>query len=461
MRAHVPPYVPTPALTRGSPALPGSWCKCRSCDSCKQLTTPRSLLTPPPLLLGRSAPLVKSGGGAGGGRGGGGGDGRGGDGDGGSGGSGGTGRGTGSSGGSGSGGGGSSGSSSGQRDAKSNLLWKAFLSALHMLAPSFTPSGRTRLPASAEGCCPAPPNGTWQFIDVSPDMPELSASYKMAVYRQHNDIVSNFLLRGDRWEPALSQLVAEHLTAAMRQGRREDPHARPHFLDVGANVGWFTCLAAALGADVTAIEPNKINTWLIQQSLAANTQLKERVTLHNVAAAATSGDTCHMISSGNNVGDTMLVCGDLQAALERWNAWGRKQRQRVESFAPRGTLITARLDDLVKTPVDVLKIDIEGFEAFAAQGWSKIFERRRPRLVLSEYQPRTMLQNGFDPVAYLAFFVRRGYTLFACRPTVYIDTEAKLQRWLNATNWDRSYDMRMILAADLPDAAPRLRCQTQ
>lgn len=252
-----------------------------------------------------------------------------------------------------------------------------------------------------------------------------------------SDVVSSVLLRGYLWEPELTRKLRRELTRAT---------APLHILDIGANIGWFTLVAAAHGADVTAIEPSVLNAWLIRESLVANPHLAPRVTLHNVGAGPIKGGWCELISPDSNVGDTMLECGDVAAGLARWNAWGATQRAKYR-YRSRGKLRLVSIDELVTRPVDVLKIDIEGYEPLAAQGWEQLFARRKPRLIISEVQPQVMHDNGFSPSQYLTTFARMNYTLHTRTGTPALRSEAAVLRWLNRTEWRHSYDVVMTLRA--------------
>lgn len=56
------------------------------------------------------------------------------------------------------------------------------------------------------------------------------------------------------WEPKTTQYVEEHL----KEGQT--------FLDVGANVGYYSILASSLGAKVIAFEPSVNNRTLLEKN---------------------------------------------------------------------------------------------------------------------------------------------------------------------------------------------------
>ena len=126
-----------------------------------------------------------------------------------------------------------------------------------------------------------------------------------------------------------------------------------------------------------------------------------------------------------------------------------------------------RIDDLVTSRVDVIKIDVEGHELEVAKGWSALFDRSPPSLVLTEYVPSLIAKtsNTTQPLDYLRFFLQRGYTIEGSAGDSIATTEAQLVRW--SPRWMNDLVMRRARARvpqyptrKLPvEAYPRKRSQ--
>jgi FkbM family methyltransferase len=121
-------------------------------------------------------------------------------------------------------------------------------------------------------------------------------------------------------------------------------------LDVGANVGIYTLLAAKRGANVFAIEADPVNAARLRQHLKLN-GLEQRVTIFEMAASA-NAQALTLYRNPKNCGATS-VYGD------------------GESFVTQA----APIDALSLPPIDVCKMDIEGAEVAALLGMSQTFER--------------------------------------------------------------------------------------
>jgi FkbM family methyltransferase len=185
-------------------------------------------------------------------------------------------------------------------------------------------------------------------------------------------------LRSGAYEPHLTAVFERHCAPGMT------------VVDVGANLGYFTLLAARLvgpGGRVVALEPNSENCRLLLSSLRLNGI--SNVEVLPVAADKAPGWAYYSTHVGSNGG--LIDDGDL---LSR----------------PGVVVPTFRLDDLVEGPVGFLKMDVEGAEGRVVLGASRIIERDRP-IVTTELKDE-MLQrvSGRSVTDYLGYFGNLGYT---------------------------------------------------
>lgn len=168
-------------------------------------------------------------------------------------------------------------------------------------------------------------------------------------------------------------------------------------VDVGANVGWFSMLAARLVGPtgrVLAIEPNPANCRLVERSAADNGFAQ--ITVLAVAASDRSG----------------------MAALETDGSNGRMillDRAPASALSCSFVVPLEPLDELVRRAglerVDVLKIDVEGAEALVLRGASDILARHRPAIVCEVFPALMRTTAGVEPRAFLGELRRLGYRL--------------------------------------------------
>ena len=155
------------------------------------------------------------------------------------------------------------------------------------------------------------------------------------------------------------------------------------FLDVGANIGFFTSLAAHLvggNGRVIAIEPMDKNLQLIYRGIARNGHRHVRV------LACAASDARDIVSVATHSGTS------------------NGQVRMMDAGAPdRLYTQTVMLDDVLGDldRLDLAKFDIEGFEPRAWRGFRRTLERLRP-VVLTEFHPYCMRTHArVEPAEYL------------------------------------------------------------
>lgn len=193
----------------------------------------------------------------------------------------------------------------------------------------------------------------------------------------------------DQYEP----LETAVLTKLLQPGQT--------FLDIGANIGWFTLLASTLIGDaghVHAFEPRPETAHHLAKTIAIN-GLEQQVTLHRFGLADRSTEMNLTWSpTKDNPGGSRLVHGDL----------------------PDGSggacVPLRRLDDLALDACDIIKIDVEGAECIAMAGAEETVRRFRP-VILSELHASQLRDvSRCSAQDYVNAMIGRGYRCFSIEP---------------------------------------------
>jgi FkbM family methyltransferase len=169
-----------------------------------------------------------------------------------------------------------------------------------------------------------------------------------------SDIVGTYIAYFGVWEPNLTSW----LEGRLRPG--------DVFVDVGANVGYFTLLASRLvGPDgrVVAIEPFPRTNAVLRRNIAGNRT--ENVRVEDVAVWDSSGELNLFGASDRIVGGTTLD--------PDWAARWSFDTQVSVSAEPLANLLS---DDEVARAA-VLKLDVEGSELQALEGMRPLLPRLR------------------------------------------------------------------------------------
>ena len=192
-------------------------------------------------------------------------------------------------------------------------------------------------------------------------------------------------------------------------------------LDVGANIGQYSLFAAKYGCDVVAIEPFQDNILRIHK--AANLEkIQNKITLVKNALSNKRNEVKKLNEDKNNIGGQGLV-PNMEAKFEM----DRSNKYLVE---------TILFDDIVpiipriengKRRQAVLKIDIEGFEPFAFQHASVLFDELDIRVIFMEILMFHKIYKNQSPLVMhmMNFLQERNYM-----PMDFKGNKLSLIKWL-------------------------------
>lgn len=198
--------------------------------------------------------------------------------------------------------------------------------------------------------------------------------------------VSKTILLTGEWEPHVGRLILAMLAPG------------DTFLDIGANVGWFSLLAGDVFAragsgHVVAVEANPMFVPYLGASIV-DSGLSAFVTLKPYAVSDRVGLAEMSASEHGNVG------GHNIAPVEA---------------GPRHVIPCLRLDDLLgEMPrCDLIKLDIEGAEPLAMRGAVALLERHRPKVIMELNRDALAAVAGVSVGAMIELMTALDYRPFA------------------------------------------------
>jgi FkbM family methyltransferase len=201
-------------------------------------------------------------------------------------------------------------------------------------------------------------HGVKYFID--PD--DMVIAPQMIVYRQ--------------WEADLSYIF------------RSICHPNSVVVDVGANFGYFSILAANLignlqSGQVFSFEPNPKLAALLRRNAEINWSIAP-ITLHDVAVTDFGGEVILYIPKGHGANASLTAPDEFEC---------------IQVKVP-----TVRLDDALPASiaVDILKIDVEGHELSVLKGARNVIARSPNMHLIMEWSRTQMRQAGIDTNEILA-----------------------------------------------------------
>lgn len=207
--------------------------------------------------------------------------------------------------------------------------------------------------------------------------------YKMFVDARDRGLSPHLMLDGF-WEMP----VTEALMGFVRSGMT--------VVDVGANLGYFTVVLAALvgsRGSVHAVEPNPRMMTLLRRSVAVN-GFSDTVFTHDQPLSDRSGETVVLQVARELPQNASITTIDFEVS-------------------DRHTLETSTIDDLVgESDVDFIKIDAEGAELPIWRGMTRLLGRNKPLVIFMEFLPKRYEK----PDAFLADLLAAGFALSLIDP---------------------------------------------
>ncbi|XP_067670918.1 uncharacterized protein [Haliotis asinina] len=230
-------------------------------------------------------------------------------------------------------------------------------------------------------------------------------SFPICVYPPEQDkFISGALLHSGVWEP--------YITKVFKKALQKHPNAV--VLDVGANIGYYSFLAAKMGHMVVAIEPAEENVWRF----------------HKGAQLGRLTDVIYLLQnamSDRHQNITLITNKDNQGGIRVSEGTGQGE-----------TTATVTMDDLLylMRPAEVIiKIDIEGYECKAMAKSAQLFQHVHVPYIFMEWQQ--MFKHRMSNVACPPYamqqltdmLTQRGYMAHEVRTGIMMSPEECTTRW--------------------------------
>lgn len=192
-----------------------------------------------------------------------------------------------------------------------------------------------------------------------------------AVFHLHprDQVLTNVVIRDGIWEPTLTATIR----AKLQPGQT--------FIDVGANVGYYTIIASKIVGDsgrVVAFEPEPENFAILQHNVEANGC--KNVVLVQKALADKPGSLTLMLSSKNKGAHSLF------------------HTQEIDDHPDTVQVDTVRLDDWLRehqVRPDLVKIDTEGAEGIIVEGMSETLRNNGRLQLVLEFSPSRLDDSGY------------------------------------------------------------------
>ncbi len=202
------------------------------------------------------------------------------------------------------------------------------------------------------------------------ELHEVEIDGRFLLARLSDPNIGSVILNQREYEPHVTRVVK----GLLERGQT--------FVDIGANIGFFTSLGAILVGDegrVVAIEPNPDNIQVLFACLVRNRFTNVEI----LPFAASDERSIHSLEIG---GSNATV--------------GAPRDHSISSAYAQSVILDQHL--AAEKRIDVVKIDVEGYEVRAFRGFRTLLRKFRPTVV-GEFHPKALREiGGTDPEDYVS-----------------------------------------------------------
>ena len=202
---------------------------------------------------------------------------------------------------------------------------------------------------------------------------------------QKQDLFISASIQGGKiWDPYVWNLF-------LRVFSLQPPENNVFVIDVGANIGYFSLMAASMGYNVISFEPMTRNAAKFASSISKN-HFEDKIILYQNAVGYDFGKIVHMTEThSTNQGNGRITTGPYNEHS-----------------------ITILLDDILFEPdamIIMIKIDVEGFEASVLNGAKRLICMNIVRFITIEFSHETSKNEECPAVNMMKLLDSIGYEI--------------------------------------------------
>lgn len=187
--------------------------------------------------------------------------------------------------------------------------------------------------------------------------------------------------------------------------------AKGVFIDVGANIGYWSLIAGNKEAKVFAFEPSKVMSSYIKRQIKNNPGLENYIEINTLGVSSTK-KTAELVFPNNN---------DKYGQASLYNKEGEREYIKLDT-------LDSLLGDIRE--IDLIKIDVEGHEKEVLIGAENIFTNIKPKMVVVEIIGEALLKAGTSAKEISDILRNYGYS-----PKYWFPISLGLEKKLPAENY--------------------------
>ena len=197
-----------------------------------------------------------------------------------------------------------------------------------------------------------------------------------------------------------------------------------YFLDIGANIGWYSFFIGKYGYNVLSFEASKINSYILYKNYCLNKDVI--VTIINKGLDE-EDKKCILKIVSQNVGNGAIFCENRESNYRAFD----KYTDSIELIK-----LSRYNKYLLKNNLALIKIDVEGDEEKVIKGGKEIVTKFHVPFIMIEYDISMLKFHQTNVLEFLKFFENNGYkfSLVGFLSKEYISSEELIKISTTNTN---------------------------
>ena len=219
--------------------------------------------------------------------------------------------------------------------------------------------------------------------------------FEMFVYKS-GDIVSNVIISSHRWERGLTDSILNALEFYSQKKKLENKDI--YFIDVGANVGWYSFFIGKYGYKILSFEANKVNNYILYKNYCLN----KDVSLSIINKGLDEEDkTCKIITANKNIGNGAIFCENTEKSDVYFlgDVYNNIELTKLSKY----------MKFLSEKNVALMKIDVEGYEPKVIKGGEEIITKYHIPFIAMEFDINFIQLHQINALEFLKIFENNGY----------------------------------------------------
>ena len=223
----------------------------------------------------------------------------------------------------------------------------------------------------------------------------IGINFDIYVYKM-DDSVSNLIIKSHQFEGSQTKEFLKALEFYSKKKKLQNKDI--YFIDIGANVGWYTFYVGKYGYKILSFEASKINNYILYKNYCLN----KDVNLAIINKGLDEEDKlCTLKTVSKNKGNGAIFCEN-------------REKEYVDFRADiYNNIELTKLSRYIKFLSDknfaLMKIDVEGDEGKIIKGGKELITKYHIPFIMMEFYIKMLQFHQTDVLEFLKFFENNGY----------------------------------------------------